>query len=335
MIMAVSKLNQQQRNPANPIDLAREVLLTEAHAVEMLAQRLDSSFPQAVELILQCQGRVVVSGMGKSGHIGRKIASTLASTGTPAFFMHPAEASHGDLGMITGHDVVLVLSNSGESDELLTIVPMLKRMGAKLISMTGNPKSTLAKEADVHLDASVSHEACPLGLAPTASTTAALALGDALALVLLDARGFSQEDFARAHPGGALGRQLLLHVSDVMRTGDGIPKVRQDVFLSAALLEMSRKGLGMTAIIDAQGKPAGIFTDGDLRRAFENGVDVASTNITQVMHANPRTIAPNRLAAEAVELMETHKINGLLVTDADGTLVGALNMHDLLKAKVV
>jgi arabinose-5-phosphate isomerase len=335
MIMAVSKLNQQQRNPANPIDLAREVLLTEAHAVEMLAQRLDSSFPQAVELILQCQGRVVVSGMGKSGHIGRKIASTLASTGTPAFFMHPAEASHGDLGMITSHDVVLVLSNSGESDELLTIVPMLKRMGAKLISMTGNPKSTLAKEADVHLDASVAHEACPLGLAPTASTTAALALGDALALVLLDARGFSQEDFARAHPGGALGRQLLLHVSDVMRTGDGIPKVRQDVFLSAALLEMSRKGLGMTAIIDAQGKPAGIFTDGDLRRAFENGVDVASTNITQVMHANPRTIAPNRLAAEAVELMETHKINGLLVTDDHGTLVGALNMHDLLKAKVV
>ena len=335
MIMAVSKLNQQQSNPANPIDLAREVLLTEAHAVEALAQRLDSSFPQAVELILQCRGRVVVSGMGKSGHIGRKIASTLASTGTPAFFMHPAEASHGDLGMITAHDVVLVLSNSGESDELLTIVPMLKRMGAKLISMTGNPKSTLAKEADVHLDASVSREACPLGLAPTASTTAALALGDALALVLLDARGFSQEDFARAHPGGALGRQLLLHVSDVMRTGDGIPRVPQNVFLSAALLEMSRKGLGMTAIIDAQGKPIGIFTDGDLRRAFENGVDVAATDIMQVMHANPRTIAPNRLAAEAVELMETHKINGLLVTDENGTLVGALNMHDLLKAKVV
>jgi arabinose-5-phosphate isomerase len=333
--MAVPKLNQQPRNPANPIDLAREVLLTEARAVEALAQRLDDSFPLAVDLILQCRGRVVVSGMGKSGHIGRKIASTLASTGTPAFFMHPGEASHGDLGMITAQDVVLALSNSGESDELLAIIPLLKRLGAKLVSMTGNPKSTLAKEADIHLDASVSHEACPLGLAPTASTTAALALGDALALALLDARGFSEEDFARAHPGGALGRQLLLHVSDVMRSGDGIPKVPQGAYLSAALLEMSHKGLGMTAIVDAHGKPIGIFTDGDLRRAFENGVDVASTTIEQVMHSNPRTILPSRLAAEAVELMDTHKINGLLVVDEHGTLVGALNMHDLLKAKVV
>ena len=335
MIMAVSKLNQQQNHPADPIALAREVLLTEARAIEALAERLDSSFPQAVDIILQCHGRVVVSGMGKSGHIGRKIASTLASTGTPAFFMHPAEASHGDLGMITAQDTVLVLSNSGESEELLTIVPMLKRMGAKLISITGKPGSTLAKEADVHLDASVSREACPLGLAPTASTTAALALGDALALALLDARGFSEEDFARAHPGGALGRQLLLHVSDIMRTGSGIPKVPQNALLSTALLEMSRKGLGMTAIVDQNDIPIGIFTDGDLRRAFENGVDVASTSIAQVMHANPRTILPNRLAAEAVELMETHKINGLLVTDANGILVGALNMHDLLKAKVV
>lgn len=333
--MAVPKLNQQPSSPANPIDLAREVLLTEARAVEALAQRLDDSFPQAVNIILQCRGRVVVSGMGKSGHIGRKIASTLASTGTPAFFMHPGEASHGDLGMITAHDVVLVLSNSGESDELLAIIPLLKRLGAKLVAMTGNPKSTLAKESDLHLDASVDREACPLGLAPTASTTAALALGDALALALLDARGFSEEDFARAHPGGALGRQLLLHVSDVMRTGDGIPKVPQAAYLSSALLEMSRKGLGMTAIVDATDKPIGIFTDGDLRRAFENGVDVASTSINNIMHPNPRTIAPNRLAVEAVELMDTHKINGLLVTDEDGTLVGALNMHDLLKAKVV
>ena len=333
--MAVPKLNQQPRNPANPIDLAREVLLTEARAVEALAQRLDDSFPLAVDLILQCRGRVVVSGMGKSGHIGRKIASTLASTGTPAFFMHPGEASHGDLGMITAQDVVLALSNSGESDELLAIIPLLKRLGAKLVSMTGNPKSTLAKEADIHLDASVAREACPLGLAPTASTTAALALGDALALALLDARGFSEEDFARAHPGGALGRQLLLHVSDVMRSGDGIPKVSQGAYLSAALLEMSRKGLGMTAIVDAHDKPIGIFTDGDLRRAFENGVDVASTIIEQIMHRNPRTILPSRLAAEAVELMDSHKINGLLVVDEHGTLVGALNMHDLLKAKVV
>jgi arabinose-5-phosphate isomerase len=333
--MAVPKLNQQPRSPANLIDLARDVLLTEARAVEALAQRLDDSFPQAVNLILQCRGRVVVSGMGKSGHIGRKIASTLASTGTPAFFMHPGEASHGDLGMITAHDVVLALSNSGESDELLAIIPLLKRLGAKLVAMTGNPKSTLAKEADIHLDASVAREACPLGLAPTASTTAALALGDALALALLDARGFSEEDFARAHPGGALGRQLLLHVSDVMRTGDGIPKVPQHAYLSSALLEMSRKGLGMTAIVDATGKPIGIFTDGDLRRAFENGVDVASTSIEKIMHRNPRTIVPNRLAVEAVEIMETHKINGLLVTDEQGTLVGALNMHDLLKAKVV
>jgi arabinose-5-phosphate isomerase len=309
--------------------------LTEARAVEALAQRLDDSFPQAVNLILQCSGRVVVSGMGKSGHIGRKIASTLASTGTPAFFMHPGEASHGDLGMITPQDVVLALSNSGESDELLAIIPLLKRLGAKLVSMTGNPRSTLAKEADVHLDASVAREACPLGLAPTASTTAALALGDALALALLDARGFSEEDFARAHPGGALGRQLLLHVSDVMRSGDDIPMVPRHAYLSAALLEMSRKGLGMTAIVDADEKPIGIFTDGDLRRAFENGVDVASTVIEQIMHPTPRTILPNRLAAEAVELMESNKINGLLVVDEHGTLVGALNMHDLLKAKVV
>lgn len=273
--------------------------------------------------------------MGKSGHIGRKIASTLSSTGTPAFFMHPGEASHGDLGMITADDVVVLLSNSGESDEVLTIMPTMKRLGAKLIAITGRPGSTIAREADVHLDASVEQEACPLGLAPTASTTAALALGDALALALLDARDFSAEDFAKAHPGGSLGRRLLIHVSDVMRTGEQIPMVNSDATLPAALMEMSRKGLGMTAIVDGAGKPIGIFTDGDLRRAFEQGLDIRGMTIVQVMHAAPHTILPTRLATEAVELMDTRKINGLLVTDEQGNLVGALNMHDLLRAKVV
>jgi arabinose-5-phosphate isomerase len=320
---------------ASSLDLAREVLRIEAQEVEALAARLDVRFSQAVEMILQSRGRVVVTGMGKSGHVGRKIAATLASTGTPAFFMHPAEASHGDLGMITAEDVVLALSNSGESGELLAIMPQIKRMGAKLISMTGNQDSELARESDVHLDASVSQEACPLGLAPTASTTAALALGDALAVALLDARGFSAEDFARAHPGGALGRRLLVHVEDVMRSGEQVPKVSASQALSEGLLEMSRKGLGMTAIVDANHRPIGIFTDGDLRRTFAQGVDVATTRMDQVMHAQPLTIAPNRLAVEAVELMESRKINGLLVVDEQGVLVGALNMHDLLKAKVV
>jgi len=317
------------------LDLAREVLRIEAREVEALAVRLDDCFTHAVALMLECVGRVVVSGMGKSGHVGRKIASTLASTGTPSFFMHPAEASHGDLGMITGQDVVLALSNSGESGELLAIVPQIKRTGARLISITGNPMSELAQESDVHLDASVSQEACPLGLAPTASTTAALALGDALAVALLDARGFSAEDFARAHPGGALGRRLLVHVSDVMRQGAEIPRVEQGAALSQALLEMSRKGLGMTAVVNAAGHPVGIFTDGDLRRAFENGVNVATTLVDAVMHAQPQAITPHRLAVEAVELMEHRKINGLLVVDERGALVGALNMHDLLRAKVV
>lgn len=317
------------------IDLAREVLRIEAREVEALAARLDGCFSEAVALILACEGRVVVSGMGKSGHVGRKIAATLASTGTPAFFMHPAEASHGDLGMITGQDVVLALSNSGESGELLAIVPQIKRTGARLISMTGNLHSELAMESDVHLDASVSQEACPLGLAPTASTTAALALGDALAVALLEVRGFSAEDFARAHPGGALGRRLLVHVRDVMREGDQVPKVAQGAALAEALLEMSRKGLGMTAVVDAAGHPVGIFTDGDLRRAFEQGVNVASTLVDAVMHANPQTMAPHKLAVEAVELMESRQINGLLVVDEQGVLVGALNMHDLLRAKVV
>lgn len=277
----------------------------------------------------------MVSGMGKSGHIGCKIAATFASTGTPAFFMHPAEASHGDLGMITADDVVVALSNSGESDELLAIVPLLKRMGAKLISITGNAKSTLARQADVHLDASVSREACPLGLSPTASTTATLALGDALAVALLEQRGFSSEDFARSHPGGALGRRLLVHVADIMRVGDAVPRVPIEASLPQGLLEMSRKGLGMTAIVDDAGKPVGIFTDGDLRRAFEHGVNAATATMREVMHTGPQRIAPEQLAVDAVELMEQHKINALLVVDEQGTLVGALNMHDLLLAKVV
>lgn len=333
--MVTIKLQSKISVHASFIEQAREVLLIEAQEVEALAQRLDENFTRAVELILQCQGRVVVSGIGKSGHIGRKIAATLASTGTPAFFMHPADASHGDLGMITGQDIVIALSNSGESAELLAIVPLIKRMGAKLISITGCADSTLSHEADAHIDAHVSREACPLGLAPTASTTAALALGDALALTLLDARGFSAEDFARSHPGGSLGRRLLVRVRDVMRKGDAIPMVQQGASFSDALLEMSRKGLGMTAVVNAQGKPVGIFTDGDLRRAFEQRVSVTGTNITSVMHPYPQTIGPDQLAVEAVELMEQHKINGLLVIDKQGVLAGALNMHDLLRAKVV
>lgn len=323
------------KTASHTLDLAREVLRTEAQAVEALAERLNASFNRAIDLILACQGRVVVSGMGKSGHVGNKIAATLASTGTPAFFMHPAEASHGDLGMITYQDVVIALSNSGESDELLAIVPLLKRMGAKLISITGNHASTLARESDVHLDASVAREACPLGLSPTASTTAMLALGDALAVVLLDARGFSAEDFARSHPGGPLGRRLLVHVGDIMRRGDAIPMVHEAATLPAALLEMTRKGMGMTAVVDAAGRAVGIFTDGDLRRAFEQGVDVAASGIAQVMRRNPYTIEAQRLAVEAVELMEAKKVNALLVTDADGVLTGAINMHDLLRAKVI
>lgn len=332
--MGISKL-QKSSLPKTPLDLAREVLLIEAREVEALAQRLDDSFTQAVALILQCHGRIVVSGMGKSGHIGCKIAATLASTGTPAFFMHPAEASHGDLGMITKDDVMIALSNSGENDELLAILPLLKRMGAKLISLTGNANSTLARQADVHLDTRVSQEACPLGLSPTASTTAMLALGDALAVAALEQRGFSEEDFARSHPGGHLGRRLLVHVRDIMRTGAAIPQVAPNASLSDGLLEMSRKGLGMTAVVDAANRPVGIFTDGDLRRAFENGINIAGTSMQDVMHADPASIDPDQLAVKAVELMEERKINALLVTDTQGNLVGALNMHDLLIAKVV
>ncbi len=315
--------------------LARQVLEIEADALRGVSARLDSGFSDAVDLILACKGRVVVSGMGKSGHVGGKIAATLASTGTPAFFMHPGEASHGDLGMIAHDDVVLALSNSGESHEIVSIVPLIKRRGAKLVAMTGNPRSTLARESDAHLNAGVDKEACPLNLAPTASTTAALALGDALAVALLDARGFSADDFARTHPGGSLGRRLLVHVRDVMHAGPALPKIDREASLKAALLEMTQKGLGMTAVVDPAGKVAGVFTDGDLRRALEHALDLQQARVTDLMTQNPKTIGPDELAVAAVEKMETMKINGLLVVDADNTLVGALNMHDLLKAGVV
>lgn len=317
------------------LKLAREILQLEASEIEALAQRLDHNFSAAVMCILQCQGRVVVSGMGKSGHIGGKIASTLASTGTPAFFMHPAEASHGDLGMITAGDIVIALSNSGESDEILAIVSPLKRLGASIIAITGNEASSLAKAADIHLSACVTKEACPLGLAPTSSTAVALALGDALALCVLDLRDFTAEDFARSHPGGRLGRRLLVHVRDLMRTGINIPQVPMEATLVEGLLEMSHKGLGLTAVVDADQKPVGIFTDGDLRRAFEQNINVATAKIKAVMHQNPATIQQDQLAIAAVEIMEQRKINGLLVVNKAGLLVGALNMHDLLLAKVV
>ncbi len=321
--------------PADILALARRTLEIEATAVSQLVARIDDGFLRAVDTLLACRGRVVVSGMGKSGHIGGKIAATLASTGTPSFFMHPAEASHGDLGMITGQDVVIALSNSGESAEIAAIVPLIKRRGAKLISMTGNPASTLARESDIHLDASVAQEACPLNLAPTASTTAALALGDALAVATLYARGFSAEDFARTHPGGALGRRLLVHVRDLMHRDDALPVVHESASLKEALLEMTRKGLGMTAVVDNDAKLVGIFTDGDLRRLLDQDVDVRSAMIAAAMHRDPRTVAASDLAVEAVRLMQEFKVNGLLALDDDGRLAGALNMHDLLRAGVV
>jgi arabinose-5-phosphate isomerase len=313
----------------------RRVLEIEARAVHELAGRLDENFVRAAEIMYGCKGRVVVSGIGKSGHIARKIASTLASTGTPAFFVHPAEASHGDLGMVTRDDVMIALSNSGESGELLMIVPLIKRMGGKLIAITGNPNSSLAREADAHLDANVAEEACSLGLAPTASTTAALALGDALAVTLLEARGFGKEDFARSHPGGSLGRRLLTHVRDVMRTGDAIPAVTQSATFSEAILEISKKGMGMTAVTRDAKHVAGIFTDGDLRRALEKTGDVRTMSLSELMTPNPRFVGPEQLAAEAAELMEQYKISQLLVLDADQNLVGALNTHDLMRAKVI
>jgi len=328
-------MRPQPTSAEHLLALARQVLDIEADALRTTSSRLDAGFADAVHLILACSGRVVVSGMGKSGHIGGKIAATLASTGTPAFFMHPGEASHGDLGMIANNDVVLALSNSGESNEIVCIVPLIKRRGAKLIAMTGNPNSTLAREADAHLNAAVDKEACPLNLAPTASTTAALALGDALAVALLDARGFSADDFARSHPGGSLGRRLLVHVRDVMHSGDELPKIDHDASLKVALLEMTKKGLGMTAVVDPAGKVVGVFTDGDLRRALEHALDLQQARVTDLMTRNPKTIGADELAVAAVEKMDTLKINGLLVVDADNTLVGALNMHDLLKAGVV
>lgn len=315
--------------------LAARVLDIESRAVLRLKERLDGAFVAACELCLATTGRVVVTGMGKSGHIGGKIAATLASTGTPAFFMHPAEASHGDLGMITDQDLLLAVSYSGETREVITILPLVRRMGAKLLSMTGKPGSTLAKAADVHLDVAVDEEACPLNLAPTASTTATLAMGDALAVALLESRGFTAEDFARSHPSGSLGRRLLLRVSDVMHTGDGIPAVREYVRLSEGLVEMSRKGLGMTAIVDAGGSILGVFTDGDLRRALDAGVDVHKTEMQAVMHRGSITVPPDMLAAEAMHLLEEHKITGLLVADGENRLVGALNVHDLFRAGIV
>ena len=317
------------------LDRAREVLEIEAKAISDLIGRLDQCFTQAVELILKCRGRVVVSGIGKSGHIARKIASTLASTGTPAFFVHPTEASHGDLGMVARDDVFIALSNSGESEELLAIIPLLKRQGAKLIAFTGNPGSTLAREADFHVYAGAEKEACPLNLAPTASTTAALALGDALAVALMHEKGFTRDEFAASHPGGSLGRRLLTHVRDVMRTGDNAPRIAQDATAIQGMLEVSRGKMGMTAVLDAGGRVLGIFTDGDLRRSLEKGVDLHSTRITDVMTRGPRTIAPDKLAAEAVEIMERFKVNQMLVVDGDQKLLGALNMHDLFRAKVI
>ena len=311
--------------------LATEVVEIEARAVDNLKNRLDGDFIAACELCMGTEGRVVVTGMGKSGHVSNKIAATLASTGTPAFFMHPAEASHGDVGMITQHDTLLAVSYSGETAEVITILPIVKRMGARLLSMTGNPKSTLAKNADVHLDISVSEEACPLNLAPTASTTATLAMGDALAVALLKKRGFTADDFARSHPSGNLGKRLLLRVSDVMRTGERVPAVTADVTLRDALFEMTDKGLGMTAIVDAANSILGIYTDGDLRRTLDAGADVRTTLIRDVMHTNCKTTHADVLAAEALRILEENKITSLLVSDDDGTLIGALNIHDLFR----
>ncbi|MBN8557371.1 MAG: KpsF/GutQ family sugar-phosphate isomerase [Proteobacteria bacterium] len=322
-------------DPAQALRLARETLDIEAAAVLGLKDRLGDSFAHSLALILRASGRVVVMGMGKSGHVGRKIAATLASTGTPAMFVHPAEASHGDLGMIQAQDVVLAISNSGESDELVAILPLVKRLGAPLVAITGGADSTLARHADAVLDGSVEKEACPLNLAPTASTTAQLALGDALAVALLDARGFEAEDFARSHPGGALGRRLLTRVADVMRQGDEVPQVGPDADFSSLMREITRKGLGASAIVDADGRPVGVFTDGDLRRLVETGRDLRALVAHEVMHPNPRHIRDDALAAEAAEAMEKHRITVLLVLDAAGRLVGAVNSNDLMRAKVI
>lgn len=332
---AVPPASDRPQAAASALALARAVIEIEAQAVAALAARLDGEFLRAVDLLLGCRGRVVVSGIGKSGHIGRKVAATLASTGTPAMFVHAAEAAHGDLGMITPEDVFVAFSNSGESPELMTVVPILKREGTPLIAVTGSIGSALARAGDVHLDCHVAREACPLNLAPTSSTTAMLALGDALAIACLDARGFGAEDFARSHPGGALGRRLLTRVADVMRTGPRMPTVARAASVMDALHEMSRKQMGMTAVVDADARLAGIFTDGDLRRLLERGVDVRSARVAEVMTAAPLTIGAEALAAEAARLLDSRRKNQLLVTDAHGRLVGALHMHDLMLAKVI
>jgi arabinose-5-phosphate isomerase len=322
-------------NGNRALNLARRVLETEAAAVSALSATLDEAFVEAVSLLLGCAGRVVVSGMGKSGHIARKFAATLASTGTPAFFVHPAEASHGDVGMVTADDVFVALSYSGETSELVSIVPVIKRMGARLIAITGRSESSLAMLADVHLDGRVAKEACPHNLAPTASTTAALALSDALAIAVLDARGFGPEDFARSHPGGTLGRKLLTYVRDVMRTGDAVPRVPIEATVQDALFEITDKRLGMTAVVDAAGQIEGIFTDGDLRRVLARGTDFRTLPIVDAMTRKPHTLGVGQLAVEAIELMERFRINQMLVVDDNGVLTGALNMHDLFSAKVI
>jgi len=322
-------------NPAAIQSLARAVIETEANAVAGLSERIDEQFLTACRFMLDCGGRVVVIGMGKSGHIGGKIAATLASTGTPAFFVHPAEASHGDLGMIKASDVVLAISNSGETEEVNLILPLLKRLGARIVAMTGNRESTLARHADAHLDVSVEKEACPLGLAPTSSTTAALVMGDALAVSLLESRGFTREDFARSHPAGQLGRRLLLHIQDIMHRGDEIPSVPEDASISQAIVEMTAKRLGMTAVTGADGKVVGVYTDGDLRRTLDSGLDPHLTAVREAMTPGGKRIAPDALAIEAMQLMQKHAIQGLLVIDRDDRLVGALNFQDLLRAGVV
>lgn len=328
-----------QRNiepsPSQLVAVAKRALDIEIEALMALRHRIGDELVQAATLMLNCTGRVVVMGIGKSGHVGRKIAATLASTGTPAMFVHPAEASHGDLGMVTGKDVILALSNSGESEEVIVILPVLKRLGSPIVAMTGRYESTLARHADAVLDSSVGLEACPLNLAPTASTTVQLALGDALAVALLDARGFKEADFARSHPGGALGRRLLTHVQDVMRVGDAVPKVDVNATFSDVMHEMTRKGLGATAVVDSEGRPIGIFTDGDLRRLIELGKDLRNVVAASVMHRNPRSIRQDALAAEAAQLMEQGRVTSILVVNSQGVLVGALNSHDLMRAKVL
>lgn len=336
MVAKTRSVKNLQRFDADKLkQLGRAVIDTETAAVASLAERIDDRFVSACRFLIDCRGRVVVLGMGKSGHIGRKIAATLASTGTPAFFVHPGEASHGDVGMITPEDVVMALSNSGETDEIIDLLPVMKRLGVPLIALTGKRQSTLARAAEVCIDVSVAKEACPLGLAPTASTTATLAMGDAIAIALLEAREFSAEDFALSHPGGMLGRRLLLHVSNIMHTGDEMPVVYAETLLSDALVEMTRKGLGTTAIVDGDNRVIGIFTDGDLRRALDADVNVHTAPISQVMTSNCKTVHAESLAVEALTQMENHKINALLVVDGEQRLIGVLNMHDLLRAGVV